>query len=913
MATPETKRDLIDYLDHLTREVSPDTFNRFSTAAIAREQNISRNLASQYLNDFVREGQVVKVGTRPVLYFHRAGFERYFQRPIRKGEYSSFEELLSDLGILQQRNFECAIGYDLSLSPCVTQLKAAMKYPPSGLPVLLVGENGTGKGTLARLSHAYGVDEGVIDQKAEFVRVDCSLYSGDDETFKREFIGEPAGSGLVGRQDVGVLYLKHFERLSRASQTVVVSWLHGLDATHRAGGSPKVCVPRLIISMPPSPDTDLMDRLGHLIPIVVSVPSLRARTEDERADLIMHFLRVEGRRVGATVSISRGALRNLMEADFRDNVDGLRACIKNCCAEAYLDYDDERLIIRNYSLPAGVLGASEAQEDDDKLVSGDKSAGQHYGSDRFLQYFVELDEAYDSFRSGVLSLKEFVSSATGTMNRYQDFLSFGGVTGNARVSAYEKVIGSVVDSVNGSYNIELSRKCAHMLAQSLSVQLWGGLEGTKWRLQASEKFTSMLSVLARSCRTAAVIVEQIEAGVRSSLGIELDAVSRVMLFLEANDAVETSAGRSCLGVIMCHGYSTATSIADAANRILRSRVYEAIDLTYDEEIQDVVVPLGRLLGKYAHCRTVVLLVDTGSLGDVHEHLAGMTDADLYVVSNVSTALALEVGAAILANEEVGGVIESCTELCAPRCRRIPGVRGEDAVLFCSETGTEAGDRVRRLFAGSLPAETSVQLVTADYFELSRSGADAPVFSRYVVRAIVGTADPGIEGVPFVPLDAVLFDGSSEQLDRVFAASLGHEGIEAFHRSLLKNLTLENVIESITILNPESLFIEVDRAIRRLEEKSGMRIGARMTTGLYVHLCCLVERLVTRTPIESYPDEEGFAQRHAEFIQCFRESFSDICRRYRIEVPVSEIAYAHAYIRGLSSTQAADGGDAVEDE
>lgn len=917
MAMSETKTELLNYLDRLTREVSLDDFSLFSTAAIAQELNISRNLASQYLNDFVREGIAVKVGSRPVLYFHRADFERYFQLPIKQTEYASFKELFAELGIHHVRNFERAIGHDRSLGPCVTQLKAAMKYPPSGLPVLLVGENGTGKSTLARLSHLYGIDEGVIDPKAQFSPTDCSMYVNDVEGFRRAFLGTAAQAGLVGRKDGGVVYLKHFERLPRVAQEVVISWLHGLDSIVNDGASQASEVPRLIISISPAlgDSADLTQRLEHLVPVVVSVPALRDRTEDERNDLIMHFLRVEGRRMGTNVAISRGALRNLIEADFCDNVDGLRACIRKCCAEAYLDYNGERLVIRNYNLPPNVLGSSDVKEDDDKLVSGDKvnDRGLYIGN-RILGYFADIESAYGAFRRGEGSIHDFITSATSTMELYQDFLSFERRVSGPRVATYEKVLTSVAESVGRSYNIEISRKCVYVLAQSLALQLWGSVDGSAWRCQEAGTFLSIYDELARRLPTAKIITQQVETGVSSALGIELDAVSRVMLLLEINEVVESSEGRPCLGVVICHGYATASSLADAANRILHRRIYESIDLTYDDTLQDVVAPLGRLLGKYAHCRSVVLLVDTGSLADVDKYLSGMTDASLTVVSNVSTGLALELGASIAANEDLRQVLETCEQTCAPRYRVIAGGSGDDAIVFCSETGTDAADRLRRLFEKSLPEETSVQLVTGDYVELSRNGTDSLLLARYHVRAIVGTVDPGIEEIPFVSLDTLLFEGSSETLDRALAADLGQEGIHALHANLLKNLTLGNVIESITILNPEALFTEVDRAIHRLEERCAEKITARMTTGLYVHLCCLVERLVTRTPIESYPDEDAFVREHADFVAAFHESFSDISRRYRVEVPVSEIAYVYAYIQEMASAHALPaGGGAVEDE
>ena len=67
-----------------------------------------------------------------------------------------------------------------------------------------------------------------------------------------------------------------------------------------------------------------------------------------------------------------------------------------------------------------------------------------------------------------------------------------------------------------------------------------------------------------------------------------------------------------------------------------------------------------------------------------------------------------------------------------------------------------------------------------------------------------------------------------------------------------------------------------------------KIGSNAIIGLYVHLCCLVERLVTRNPIETYVGQDRFEEERADFIESFRQSFSSISTRYRVEVPVSEI-------------------------
>ncbi|MFR7797509.1 MAG: hypothetical protein ACLU37_04785 [Collinsella sp.] len=74
MNIPETQKDLLAYLDRITRELGStrgrriqNRLDHFTTASITDSLAISRSLASQYLNELVRAGLVVKAGARPVL------------------------------------------------------------------------------------------------------------------------------------------------------------------------------------------------------------------------------------------------------------------------------------------------------------------------------------------------------------------------------------------------------------------------------------------------------------------------------------------------------------------------------------------------------------------------------------------------------------------------------------------------------------------------------------------------------------------------------------------------------------------------------------------------------------------------------------------------------------------------------
>ena len=65
--------------------------------------------------------------------------------------------------------------------------------------------------------------------------------------------------------------------------------------------------------------------------------------------------------------------------------------------------------------------------------------------------------------------------------------------------------------------------------------------------------------------------------------------------------------------------------------------------------------------------------------------------------------------------------------------------------------------------------------------------------------------------------------------------------------------------------------------------------------LYIHICFLVERLVTKTAIEIYENLDDFANNHSDFIQQVNQSFDPMLKNYHVKMPISEIAYLYEYI------------------
>lgn len=89
---------------------------------------ITRANVSHELNSLCKEGKVYKSSGRPVLFFTAS---------------TSLTKSHSKLDIL--------LKYNISLKQCIEQAKAAILYPPKGMPCLIFGETGVGKSMFASL------------------------------------------------------------------------------------------------------------------------------------------------------------------------------------------------------------------------------------------------------------------------------------------------------------------------------------------------------------------------------------------------------------------------------------------------------------------------------------------------------------------------------------------------------------------------------------------------------------------------------------------------------------------------------------------------------------------------------------------------------------------------------------------
>lgn len=212
------------------------------------------------------------------------------------------------------------------------RLAAAHGAAQSGVPVLVVGESGTGRQLLARRIHAVSaVREG------PFVVASClgPVDSVEEELFGLNDTGvegEPGRMGLLELAEGGTLLLTEVEELAAELQPRLVRLLADGVFRRARGGPPRRASPRVIATSarPLAADVasgrmraELLQQMGT---VSVELPPLRERRGDI-AMLADHFLKTLPAG-GPDRKLSRAAIRRLQSYRWLGNVRELRNVIE---------------------------------------------------------------------------------------------------------------------------------------------------------------------------------------------------------------------------------------------------------------------------------------------------------------------------------------------------------------------------------------------------------------------------------------------------------------------------------------------------------------------------------------------------------------------------------------------------------
>jgi two-component system, NtrC family, response regulator AtoC len=210
------------------------------------------------------------------------------------------------------------------------------KVSLSGVPILIQGDNGTGKGLLASFIHNQSPEPG-----AAFVKVNCAAIPGallESELFgyeKGAFTGaQSAKPGRVELADGGTLFLDGINEIDMSLQAKLLQLLQD-GQYYRIGGQEDrrvrlrvICATNRRLELEIANGRFRQDLYYRINVVSVELPPLRSRTEDI-PDLVTYFLQIHRARHGMQAKpLSAPALQLLGRHSWPGNIRELENLIE---------------------------------------------------------------------------------------------------------------------------------------------------------------------------------------------------------------------------------------------------------------------------------------------------------------------------------------------------------------------------------------------------------------------------------------------------------------------------------------------------------------------------------------------------------------------------------------------------------
>lgn len=911
------KASILQRLKEYSR-MDQDDLSLCTTSSLAKELNASRNVISQYLNEYVEQGVLIKVNERPILFFTRDICTR---KEELLSTYPSYEQFKKDVEQWNKKSmaFTKLIGHKGSLSSIVQQCKSAITYPNGGLPILLLGPTGVGKSLIANTMYEYGVEKGIFTQKSRCITVNCSEYADNPEFFLTNLFGCKKGAytgadkdreGLISLANGGMLFLDEVHCLSNECQEKLFLFMDK-GIYHMVGDNDKwyEAHEHLVFATTENPKTALLKTLYRRIPIVTKIPSLGERPKQEKQELMVYLLEKESRRIHREIRITQRLCQIIEHLEFPENIGQFMNCIRVLVANAYVAKQEGDLQL-------------DIQFLDDERIEQCNQEGL------FVQYgdtsLITLNELkinqkrelklYAFNRDIITICEEFQQDFDLLLHRsgrrfqqYMDAICFQDDSGSSiKELLYYGVIENICAKLGKKYAVTFSNNALINLAKLYNDYVINGSSCDSLLQTHTRGIEESITLFTEYMPDIVAMTSDFSTQTKHLLNFEMNSLMFLDAILYIKELSTKIMERETRCMILAHGYSTASSLATTANYMVEDDIFDAMDMPMDVNVKTIAEKLSDYISTRKKMRDLIILVDMGSLEDIYKRVVLEDHINIVIMNNVTIKLALEVGMMVKQNIPVERIMENVkTQDYSSKAVFIENRKKEKAILTVCATGIATAEKISGLLKESLPMKSDLTVLEYSFDTLASGGRDAAIFDHYDVQFIIGTMDPQVEGISFISIEEIIEKQNMHRIKHLMEHVLSSSELEIFSANIIRNFSLQNLLDYLTILNPKKIIGYVEEIINSIQQDLDLQMSGNTIVGLYLHISCLIERLITDKYITRYDDLETFVQTQQTFIDVVKKAFINLERHYCVEIPVSEIAYIYDYIYRLQSVEKKD--------
>lgn len=890
------KEKVLELVNELSLKLSDNSNAKF----ISNELQLSRNMVSQYLNEFYNKGLFIKINTRPVLFYNRSILQSKNNIYIEKNIFSSKLEFEGFIENKRHKDFRKMIGWNKSLLGAIDQIKAAISYPDLGLPVLITGESGVGKSYLASLAYEYLVNKKIISIDAPFTTINCSEYSNNPELLLANLFGHKKGAytgavsdnkGILETTNNGVLFLDEIHALREESQEKLFQFMDK-GRFHRLGENDKWYESklRLIFATTEDPQKCLLKTLLRRIPVIAEIPSLDERSENERVELVCSFFKDEEVYLNKKIEISDCIYKMLIKNHFSENVGSLKNTIKVLCANALIKQKDDKILrIQVPLLPKEILETYKMDlnnRNDRKFYSVDSIEKKNIEIKKYnleetiAKYYIDNHKEIS-----IDMIIKFCDKLIKDNFSYQGFKIQNNSSADIYISKNVNMFFmEVCKKYSMSYNAFYEKVIINFLCSWINNEEENNIideDSINFDRYVCKYFNKEVTIVQSLCK---------------SLDIELSKRKCCLLAIIFKLMIKESSKKNTIALILAHGDSTATSMANLTNDLLGEFIFDAIDMPLRTTVADMILELEMYLDQIPSYDSIILLVDMGSLEQIHKGVRQFENKTVFVLNNVTTQILLDLGTRLQNEEDIERSIKRVTSENKFSYIHSPKKIKEKLILCSCASGIRTANRIKSILINSLNKDIDIKIKSYDYYSIVDKQYLSNISNEYNILCIVGTLNPEIKNINFISLEDLVMGEDIDNFYSIFSEYLTNDEIEELKKRIVKNFSLTNLMEQLTILNPSKLLEQVSEAINQLQLQLNESFSNSICIGLYVHISCLIERLLMSKGKGLINDITVPMHIDKDFERIFKKAFTVVENYYSVESDSVEIKYVQDYIR-----------------
>lgn len=913
------KEDLLSFLDSETTHLHLEKPSEHLTAKSMSEIfQVKRNTVSHYLNQLVDEALVIKINTRPVYFLSRLVFERQFFQ-LSTCKFDSFKQLMEQQPVAKPSLdiFHMLIGADGSLKRAIDQIKSSIFYPDGGLPIILYGPTGVGKSYTAELIYQYSIEKGILPKDAPFISFNCAQYVNNPELMSSNLFGYIKGAftgadktkdGMLSAADGGILFLDEVHRLSAEGQEKLFTFLDQ-GVYRRMGesqGSHQANV-RLIFATTENLENHFLQTFLRRIPVRVMLSGLEERGEGEKSQFVYQFLINESKKLGLPIKITSRALEALTHHHYEGNMGELKNTIKYIAASSFVkNRVAQEVYITLHDLPDKILEDtiqytnSKLKQNNDIVIHPESTLDDLYETSISQMHLIKktyekMLELFSDSLTKKFDQTNFEQNVLDHILVLFDHLIFKHPKENASVMLELTTVNvqEIIQHLESNFNVKFNGNSIYAIAHFLYYK---GNTFIRWSDTQETLIKKLSQYIHSTHKMEQQLAKQFVHLLENKLDVKLYQMDEIFLAFYLKSLTIKRTNLQVKSIILAHGYATASSIANVANRLLGKNVYEAFDMPIDISVEEIISSVLNYIQHNDVSKGLIILVDMGSLKEIYSQIKHYVNAPVAIINNVSTQMALFLGSMLNNHLFLEEMIEKL-QVANPTEYQIiyPEKEKEKMIITSCLTGMGTAYQIQKLLEASIPEDFEIKIMAYDYNRLKELGTTEAIFQMYNILAVVGTANPGLGQIDYLSLEDLISGQGEEKMRKIFHSIVDEERIQEINDNLIRNFSLERVIESITILDSEKILSHAEEFINRLEIRLNKRLSNDKKVALYVHISCLVERLIRQAPIEVYPNIEEFEQCQKDMIHSIKDAFSVIENIYSVKINMAEIGYIYDYL------------------